>query len=68
MDINSYFNAQLDLIRKRENLFFGILEKHNLDSISNKIVKSIIKDNPKFIYRAPLLQVIGTKIYQIFKT
>ncbi len=68
MDINSYFNAQLDLIRKRENLFFGLLEKHNLNSISNKIVKSIIKDNPKFIYRAPLLQVIGTKIYQIFKT
>ena len=68
MSINSYFEEQLNIIRKKENLFFKILEKHKLNSISNKIIKAIEVENPNFIYRAPFLQVIGTKIYQIFKT
>lgn len=68
MSIESYFKNQIDKIKKKENIFFGILEKHNLDSISNKIVCAIEKNNPKFIYRSPLLQVIGVKLYQVFKT
>ena len=68
MSVESYFNSKIEEIRKKENLIFNILEKHNLDSITNKIVKIIEKENPKFIYRAPLSHVIGAKVYQIFKT
>ena len=63
----SYFQNELSLIKKRENLFFGLLEKNNLNSIVKKIVKAVESENPKFIYRAPLFQVIGAKLYQIFK-
>ena len=64
---DSYFKSQLNDIRKRENLLISILEKRNLDSITNKIVEAINIQNPKFIYRAPISQVIGAKLYQIFK-
>lgn len=67
MKNKSYFENELWLIRKRENLFFGLLEKKKLNSIVSKIEKAVQKDNPKFIYRAPFLQVIGAKLYQIFK-
>lgn len=63
----SYFENELNLIKKRENLFFGILEKHKLNSIVSKIEKAVEKEKPKFIYRAPFLQVMGAKLYQIFK-
>ncbi|MCM1371183.1 MAG: SDR family NAD(P)-dependent oxidoreductase [Clostridium sp.] len=68
MDIDSYFENQIKEIRKKENLFFSLLEKHNLNSISNKIIEAIQDKNPCLIYRAPILQVIGTKLYQIFRT
>lgn len=67
MQEKSYFENELNLIRKRENLFFSLLEKKKLNSIVNKIIKAIEKENPKFIYRAPLIQVLGAKLYQIFK-
>lgn len=63
---NSYFNEEIELIRKKESLMIKLLEKKNLDSIVNKIYKVILIDKPKFIYRAPLLQGIGAKIYQFF--
>ena len=47
--------------------FFNLFEKENLNSIVSKIEKAVVIDNPKFIYRAPLLQVIGAKLYQLFK-
>lgn len=64
----SYFKNELALIKKHENLLFGLLEKNKLDSIVKKIIKAVDNENPKFIYRAPFLQVVGAKIYQIFKT
>ncbi len=67
MKEKSYFENELNLIRKRENLFFGLLEKNKLNSIVKKIVKAIEAENPKFIYRAPLIQVLGAKLYQMFK-
>lgn len=67
MSQKSYFKNELDLIRKKENFFFNLFEKKNLNSIVSKIEKSVVEDNPKFIYRAPLLQVIGAKLYQLFK-
>lgn len=67
MKEKSYFENELNLIRKRENLFFGLLEKNKLNSIVKKMVKAIEAENPKFIYRSPFMQVLGAKIYQIFK-
>ena len=66
-NINSYFNSQIKQIRKKENFIFSLLEKKNYDSISNKIVCAIKSEHPKFIYRAPFFQGIGTKIYNVFK-
>lgn len=62
MDINSYFQSQIELIRKSENLFLKLLEKRNLNSIVNKIIKAVESDNPRFIYTAPLSQSIFAKI------
>ena len=67
MDIDSYFQSQIKEIRKKENLLFNLLEKKNLSSIGNKIVSAVNDKNPKFIYRAPFFQSLGTKIYSLFK-
>lgn len=65
MDIDSFFKEQLDIIRRKEKMFFGIFEKKKLNSIGNKIYDAITSNNPNFIYRAPLLHSIGAKIYKI---
>lgn len=65
-DSFSYFDKCIDIIKKRENLMLKTLEKNNFNSITNKIIKAIKVNNPKFIYRAPMLQVIGSKIYELF--
>ena len=61
-----YFKDELELIRNKENLIFNLLELNSYSSITNKIYKAITSEKPKFIYKAPLLHVIGAKIYQIF--
>ena len=43
-----------------------LLEKNHFNSITNKIIKAIKVNNPKFIYRAPIFQAIGSKIYELF--
>lgn len=63
-DPNSYFKNEEELIRTKESLILNLLGHNNFDSIVNKIVKAIESDNPRFIYRAPLLQVLGAKIYR----
>ncbi len=68
MQEKSYFKNELDFIRKKENLFFNLLEKNKLNTIVKKIEKAVVSENPKFIYRAPLVQVLGAKLYQIFKS
>lgn len=66
MDIESYFNHQINLIKNKENIILKLFEKKSLDSIVNKIVKAINKENPRFIYSAPLSQNIFAKIVSIF--
>ena len=66
MEKKSYFKNQLNYIRKKEYLILKILEKRSLNSIVNVIIKAINLKNPHFIYKKPMLQVIGSKIYQIF--
>lgn len=60
---NSIFYEERELFTKYQKLIFKILEKKKLDSIVNKIVKAVESNNPKFHIRAPLSQVIITKIY-----
>ena len=64
-DINTYFKNQINLIRKSENLTLRLFEKKKLKSITKKITKAIKKENPKFVYRAPIFQSIFAKIYSI---
>lgn len=62
---DSYFKEELNLIKTKELFITNFIEKKNLDSIVNKIVTSIDSEKPKFIYRAPLSQVIAAKTYQL---
>lgn len=66
MEKKSYFKDNLFEIRERENKIFNFIEKKSLDSITNKIVEAVESEKPKFIIRAPLLQVIGIKLYSFF--
>lgn len=66
-NIDTYFKNVIDFIKLKENLILKILGQNNFDSIVDKIVKAITSDSKRFIYRAPLLQVIGAKIYSLFK-
>ena len=64
---SSYFKNIIPKIKAKEKLMFDILEKEKLNTIVDEIIKAIKDDKPKFIYRAPTSQVLGAKIYQIFK-
>lgn len=66
MDIDSYFKYQINYIRRKENIIFNLLEHKNYNSVSNKIIKCIKSNNPKLVYKVPLLQGLGAKTYQIF--
>ena len=67
MKNDSYFKGQIRNIRKKEELLWKLMEKKNLNSIVNKIVKCILTKSNKFIYRAPISQVIFVKLYNLFK-
>ena len=66
MSIDSYFKSQIEILRKQESFITKYLERKKLNTIVNKIEKSIVEENPKFIYRAPLSQAIFAKIYNLF--
>lgn len=60
-----YFKEEIEMIRKRESIFFHLLEHQEYKSIVKKITKAILIKHPKFIYRAPFFQSVGAKLYQI---
>jgi short-subunit dehydrogenase len=62
----SYFKDNILFIKKLENLLLKFFEKKNFDSITNKIVKAIINENPRFYYSAPFYQNLFAKIYNLF--
>ena len=64
-DFDNLFKEELELIRSSENILLKIFERKNYNSIIKQIKKAIKNDN-KFLYRAPLFQSIGAKIYNIF--
>lgn len=67
MNNDTYFNSIIESIKRKESLIHTFIEKKNLNSIVKKILSAIENDNNKFIYRAPISQVIFAKIYDIFK-
>lgn len=67
MHYHTYFNKVINEIKTKESLISNYIEKKNLNSIVTKIVSAIIDDNDKFIYRAPLSQVLVAKVYELFK-
>lgn len=60
---NSIFKDFYDSIRNLESEILDFAEKEKYDSITRKIIKAIEKENPKEIYRAPILQNILIKFY-----
>ena len=59
---NIYYKDRKNISRLQKNIFM-LIEKENYNKLVNKIVKEIEKECPKFKIRAPLSQVIFTKIY-----
>ena len=66
MDNGSFFDEQIKLIRKSEDLYLYLFEKRSLKSISNKIYKAIISSNPHFRYSVPFLHNLFAKIINLF--
>lgn len=66
MDIDSFFKSQIEYIRKYDSLYLKLFEMKKLSSITEKIVKAIDSDNPKFIYSAPFYQYFTSKIINLF--
>lgn len=64
MKNKSYFKKELEMIRKKENIFWRLFEYKSLNSIVKQITKAI-KHDDKFIYSAPTTQRILAKIYEI---
>ena len=66
MDYNSFFDAQIEFIRKTENICLCLCEKRSLKSISNKIYKAVTASNPHFRYSAPFSHNLFAKIFNLF--
>lgn len=65
MDTSTYFATCLSQIRKKEGLLERYIEKKNLCSIERKIIEAIKDKHTTSIYRAPFLQTVFAKTYQI---
>lgn len=63
---SSYFSDEIEYIKRSESLMLSILSKKRINSIVNKIDHAIMDSNPRFIYRAPFIQVVGAKLYSLF--
>jgi short-subunit dehydrogenase len=63
-NFDDLFKEELELIKIKENLLKKIIEKQNLKSIVRKIEKAL-KNNHKFIYKAPLSQSLIVKLYSL---
>lgn len=63
---NSYFDDEIEYIKKKESIMLTLLSKKRLNSIVKKIRLAITEENPRFIYRAPFFQVVGAKLYNLF--
>lgn len=63
---NEMFKEDIEKIIKKQKLLFSLIEKKKLNSIVNKMIKAIETENNKLIYKAPIFQSIGVKLYKLF--
>lgn len=66
MDIDSYFKEIIKYLRQKESIYFNLLERKNLNTITKQIEKAIDSENNKFIYSAPISQFIYSRLYNLF--
>ncbi len=66
-DDGKYFSSIKNKLYDFEHLFLRVFEKKDLDSIVIKIVRAVLDKNPKCVYRAPISQVVISRIYRIFR-
>ena len=66
MDIDSYFKEIIKYLRKKESVYFNLLERKKLNTIVKQIEKAIESENNKFIYSAPITQLLYSKLYNLF--
>jgi short-subunit dehydrogenase len=64
---NGFFKDEINLIRKKENFLFSLIEKREFDSIVCAIICAIKYDSI-LVYRAPLFQSLFAKIYNFFRS
>ena len=64
LEQENFFQNYLDWLHMQDAIYLK-LGKKDVSIIVQKICQAINSDHPKFIYRAPLSQVIIAKIYQI---
>lgn len=65
-NIDAYFKELKDKINREQDFIHNFIEKKKLDSIVKQIVLCINSSNPKFIYRAPMSQVLCSRLYRLF--
>lgn len=63
---NDIFLEPIEKIINKQKKLFSYIESKSINSIVNKMYNAIISDNNKLVYRAPLIQVIGIKLYMLF--
>ena len=66
MDNDSFFENQIELIQKVENIYLFLFERRKLKSIASKIYEAITIDKPKFRYSAPFSHNLFSKIINLF--
>lgn len=67
IESDHYFEDILNWLHKQDKLLLTATKK-DMNSIVSKICKAIESEKTKFIYRAPINQVLIAKIYQLFFT
>lgn len=62
----SPFYTKRHKITEKQKKLFALIEKKNVSTAVNNMVRAIESKKPKFKVRTPLLQRIGAKLYLIF--
>lgn len=66
MEEDSYFNKDIEKLKKNENRLFRMFEKTDLLPLAKVIGRAATVPNPRFKYRRPVFQSLGVKLYNIF--
>ena len=66
MDVDSYFSECINRIHQKERFLEKYIEKKSLRSIEGCILDAIKDKHTHSIYRAPFVQTVCAKTYQIF--